>query len=100
MSRSSGSKREAGSFGRRRILAGIGASGVAAAVAVFGRSGAADAIPGYGCCNLQYRPTVSVSSCLSGKHYVWYCGLNELQCQCCEVKDSSGSNIRSAYTCY
>jgi len=100
VSRSTGSKQGSGSFGRRRILAGIGASGVAAAVAVFGRSGPADAIGGYGCCNLQYPPSVSVSSCLNGRHYVWYCGLNELQCQCCEVKDPYGNNIRSAYTCY
>ena len=100
MSQSGGSKGMAENVGRRRILAGIGASGLAAAVAVFGRSGAANAIPGFGCCNLAFTPTGSVSSCLNGNHYVWYCGLNELQCQCCEVKNSSGSYTRSAYTCY
>jgi len=103
MSRSGGLKRTAEGLGRRRILAGVGASGLAAAIAVFGRSGSAAAAPSYryGCCNLAFAPSGTLSSCLSGSHYVWYCGLNELQCECCEVKGGpNGAYSRSVYTCY
>ncbi|MBF9132831.1 hypothetical protein I0C86_28310 [Plantactinospora sp. S1510] len=86
--------------GRRRIFAGIGASGLAAAVAVFGRSGPAAAAYAYACCSLEFHPTMSVSACKSGSHYVWHCWhAGYVRCQCCEAKDSYGHTVASAYSC-
>jgi hypothetical protein len=85
---------------RRRLLGGLGASGLAAAVAVFGRSSAASAKYHVACCDLEFAPTRTISSCLSGRHYVWHCWhAGYVRCQCCEVKDPYGATIASAYSC-
>jgi hypothetical protein len=75
--------------GRRRLLAGAGASGLAAAMAVFGRGTPAFAA-NWHCCNLVHNPpNMSFSSCTttSGSYdhyYNWYCTERYLRCQCCE----------------
>jgi hypothetical protein len=85
---------------RRRIFAGIGASGIATAVAVFGRSTPASADYTYACCHLSFRPTYTVAQCKSGNHYIWYCWhAGYVRCQCCEVKDGYGYDVASAYSC-
>ncbi|GAA1027632.1 hypothetical protein GCM10009557_09780 [Virgisporangium ochraceum] len=81
-------KQENGRPRRRRVLGGLGATGLAAAVAVFGRSGPAAAKYNVACCHLEYAPTRTISSCLSGR-----------RCQCCEVKDPYGATVASAYSC-
>jgi len=77
------------SVGRRRLFAGVGAGGLAAAVAVFGRGAPAFAT-NYGCCNLvHYPPNMSLSECkyTSGSYtwyYNWTCTSGRQTCQCCE----------------
>jgi hypothetical protein len=86
--------------GRRRLLGGVGAGGLAAAVAVFGRSAPAFA-GNYRCCNLVYNPpNMSISECkyTSGSYtsyYNWYCSSGYLQCQCCEHKVYTGGSWRT-----
>jgi hypothetical protein len=97
---SENNRSEPGRVRRRRFLSGVGATGLAAAVAVFGRSTAASATYNVGCCTLQFTPTKTIAQCLAGRHYVWYCShAGYVQCQCCEVKNSSGNNIASAWKC-
>jgi hypothetical protein len=84
---------------RRRLLGGLGATGVAAAVAVFGRSTPASAY-NVACCHLDLPPTWSVSRCRGVPHYVWHCWhAGYVRCQCCEAKDPYGATIASAYSC-
>jgi hypothetical protein len=76
-------------IGRRRLLAGAGASGLAAAMTVFGRPGAALAA-NYRCCNLAiHPPNISMSSCKNVSqekwtYYVWTCTGGGYRCSCCE----------------
>jgi hypothetical protein len=91
-------------IGRRRLLAGAGASGLAAAVTVFGRPGAALAA-NYGCCNLVYSPpNISMSSCKNVSqekftYYLWKCTTSSGRtCYCCEHK-VYGTTTGSAATC-
>jgi len=87
--------------GRRRLLGGLGAGGLAAAAAIFGRSSPAHAA-NWQCCNLVYAPpNISMSACLSARHYVWTCSMGSggLWCQCCERYSSSGSINGSAGSC-
>jgi hypothetical protein len=76
-------------IGRRRLLAGAGASGLAAAITVFGRPGAAFA-DNYHCCNLIFSPpNISMSSCKNVSqekfsNYIWVCNRNGYRCSCCE----------------
>jgi hypothetical protein len=91
--------------GRRRILAGAGASGLAMAAAVFGHSSPASAA-NWACCTLVFvPPNVSYSNCVSGPHYVWQCTFGTVgpvyRYNCCEKKNGSGTIIGSAtrYTC-
>ena len=95
-----GIEKKVGQVRRRRLLGGVGASGVAAAIAVFGRSGPAAAYD-YACCHLQFHPTWSISGCLNTYHYVWHCWhAGYVRCQCCEVKNyAGGPNVASAYSC-
>ena len=93
------------SMGRRRLLAGIGASGLAAAIAVFGRGTAAQAA-NYGCCTLIYNPpNMSLGSCQSVRsenegYYTWYCSINNNRdCACCEHY-RYGRVVGSAGVCY
>ena len=98
-------RRTTGRFGRRRVLGGIGASGLAAAVAVFGKGSPAFAGNWY-CCNLIFHPpNMSMSACQSShgeneSWYTWTCARSaSLDCACCEHK-RYGSTVGSAGTCY
>lgn len=77
------------SVGRRRLLSGVGAGGLAAAVAVFGRSTPSFAA-NWHCCNLIHNPpNMSLSECkyTSGSYtyyYNWTCRDGSKTCQCCE----------------
>jgi hypothetical protein len=88
---------------RRRFLAGVGASGLATAAVMFGRSTPAFAVSA-GCCNLCYSPG-DFNSCDQGTHYLWACayGSEFLYCYCCE-HGTTGDNCNgvtfSAYTCH
>ncbi|MBE1492784.1 hypothetical protein [Plantactinospora soyae] len=91
--------------GRRKVLAGVGASGLAMAAAVFGRSTPAQAA-NHACCTLVFvPPNVSYASCTSGRHYVWQCTFGTVgpvyRYNCCEKMNSAGKTIGSAtrYTC-
>jgi len=86
---------------RRRLLAGVGASGLAAAAAVFGRGTPAHAA-NWGCCDLWFAPpNISYSECVSrSSHWVWQCTFGTVgpiyRYQCCEVSIPSGSIVASA----
>jgi hypothetical protein len=73
--------------GRRRMMARMGAGGLATAVAVFARTPSASA-SNYGCCHLaHYPPTLAYNTCpgTSG-HYVWSCTRSGGgYCECCET---------------
>lgn len=90
-------------IGRRRLLAGAGASGLAAAVTVFGRPDAALAAY-YRCCNLVFSPpNISMSSCKNVSqekftYYIWTCSGGGYRCSCCEHK-VYGTTTGSAATC-
>jgi hypothetical protein len=85
--------------GRRRFLTGLGASGLAAAVATFVKADPALATYGYGCCTLAL-PSGSISYCRAHATYIWYCAKSaSFDCECCEVK-SGGSYTHSAGRCY
>ena len=90
--------------GRRRLLAGAGASGLAVAIAVFGRATAAQAYS-YGCCGLAMAPNMTLSACQTshGENewwYTWYCALsNNRDCACCEHY-RYGNIVGSAGLCY
>jgi hypothetical protein len=72
--------------GRRRFLAGVGASGLATAGVVFGFATPASALVSYQCCNLCCSPSHTLSECESGSYYVWECTTSGgyLYCNCCE----------------
>jgi hypothetical protein len=88
--------------GRRRILAGLGTTGLAASAAVFGGRGIANAAPlactGGGCCNLaNCPPNTSWSYCNAHASYIWYCDVSgTTMCACCET----AGDVKSAVTCY
>ncbi len=91
-----------GRTGRRRFLAGLGATGLASAVTVFGTRTAAEAAgpnSNYGCCNLAH-PLESYSTCATRYSYIWYCYPNK-NCQppCCDCCEDDSHN-RSAYQCF
>ncbi len=86
---------------RRRILGGIGASGLAAAGVVFGRPTAAYAVK-TGCCNTCHKPSISVSKCRTyGGHYLWACTQSaSISCLCCESRGGGCSyTVSSAVSC-
>jgi hypothetical protein len=87
---------------RRGLLAKIGASGLIASAAVFGRSTPAFA-GNYGCCNLAHPPGTNLSTCQNGPNYTWGCALSNtpprVVCYCCEVIGNSGGYVASAYSC-
>jgi hypothetical protein len=86
---------------RRRLLTGVGASGLAAAAAVFGRGTPAEAA-NWGCCDLYYAPpNMSYSTCTSSaRHWVWQCTFGTVgpiyRYNCCEVTTPYGSYVGSA----
>jgi hypothetical protein len=75
-------------IGRRRILGGIGAGGLAAAATVFGFASPASAATIYGCCHLTCKPTGhTLKQCEAGTQYfyVWSCTESSGKtCHCCE----------------
>lgn len=83
-------------IGRRRILGGIGASGLAAAVATFAQSTPAFAVY-QGCCGLAHPPgdpkNVSYSNCQSHGGYIWTCASGTLSCACCEYPGDTHSGF-------
>lgn len=84
---------------RRSFIKLFGAGALGTSAVIFGPAEAAMA-GNYGCCNLAFAPTVSVSSCRSGSNYTWYCQSTPTRgCTCCEVKNSSGQFVKSAYAC-
>ncbi len=94
-------EKKAGQVRRRRLLGGVGASGIAAAMAVFGRSSPAAATYNVACCHLTWSPTKTISQCLAATyHYVWHCWhAGYVRCQCCEIENSKGVDLYSAYSC-
>ena len=85
--------------GRRRFLAGVGATGLAVAAATFGRSTPAFAAT-QGCCHLTYPPGndcyTSYTTCSSNAAYIWICTWNTRPpqtCHCCESKANSNDHI-------
>jgi hypothetical protein len=86
--------------GRRRFLAGIGATGLAVATATFIRPTAAFAA-NYGCCNLAHPPGdpnfVSYSYCQAHAAYIWTCRNPSIPvlCKCCET----AGNAKSSASC-
>lgn len=96
--RPAGTDRES-AVGRRGFLSGLGASGLAVAIAVFGRSSPAVADIGIQCTRVQCCcicsgvRRVSYLECINcGRTYVWQCtqpdGRNA--CRCCECGNTSG----------
>jgi hypothetical protein len=80
-------------LGRRRFLSGVGASGLATAMAVFGSATPASALVAAGCCNLCRSRSGTFAQCSSGTHYVWSCSIGGsafLHCTCCEHGAKSG----------
>jgi hypothetical protein len=88
---------------RRRILGGIGASGLAAAGVIFGRPTAAFATVAVECCHLCHQPSVSIATCnATSGHYTWGCErTSAIYCLCCETKSGGcPSGVKSAVSCY
>ena len=89
-------------LGRRRILSGVGASGLMAAAGIFASSSPAAAADNDGCCNLANKPGsagyVSRAYCTDHMDYVWVCSTEPgyLRCSCCET----AGNKQSSYWCY
>ena len=83
--------------GRRRILAGIGASGLAAAVATFSRATSASAAGDQGCCGLENPPGDpnfrSYSWCQARASYIWNCTVGTRDCACCETAGNQFSGF-------
>jgi hypothetical protein len=86
--------------GRRRFLAGVGATGLAVATATFGRSTPAFAATSEGCCDLTHPPGndcyTSYTTCSADAAYIWVCTWNvrpPQTCHCCESKAHSNDHI-------
>ena len=87
-----------GRFARRGFLGTLGAGGLTAASALFGRGQAAYAICNTNCCNLAVCPNISYATCSAHAYYIWYCSANAyLHCSCCE--STYGGYQRSAANC-
>jgi hypothetical protein len=69
---------------RRSFLRRLGASGLAASAAVFGRADADEAVYARGCCNLGF-PARNWNECKKWCNYTWRClsGCCSV-CRCCE----------------
>lgn len=73
-------------FARRGFLGALGAGGLTAASAVFGRSEPAYAICRSNCCNLLVCPDISMTTCRNNADYIWGCSMSAfLHCVCCEA---------------
>ncbi|MEV8516506.1 hypothetical protein [Dactylosporangium sp. NPDC051484] len=84
--------------GRRRLLAGLGASALVTSVAIFGGKAKEASAAGSGpaCCNLAHYPAnTTYSNCHANAAYIWYCTDTGgfLHCACCET---SGNALSAA----
>jgi hypothetical protein len=89
-------------LGRRGLIRGIGAGGLAAAAAVVvGQRPAEAAITPqqYLCCNLAEQPTFPYSVCRDHASYIWGCYSGSQFCQCCEWYRKNEKTI-SSISCY
>lgn len=81
-------------IGRRGFMSGVGATGLTAAIAVFGRTPAANAAyTRAACCNLcSGVPGMTYLDCLNcSPYYVWQCQVDsDSSCRCCECGNGSG----------
>ncbi|MEV4678421.1 MULTISPECIES: twin-arginine translocation signal domain-containing protein [Actinomadura] len=90
--------RATGRWARRGFLGALGAGGLTAASAVFGRSEPAYAICKQNCCNLAVCPNVSMTTCRNNMDYLWGCAMSAyLHCSCCEAYYSGKQH--SAFEC-
>jgi hypothetical protein len=92
-----------GGAGRRTFLAGIGATGLAAAATIFGRATPASALVNAGCCTLCYSPSSShtMAQCESGTYYRWSCNYSGgVYCDCCEHGTLGDNCIGVTYSKY
>ncbi|TDC69474.1 twin-arginine translocation signal domain-containing protein [Actinomadura sp. GC306] len=88
----------AGRFARRGFLGALGAGGLTAASAVFGKSEPAYALCKKNCCNLYVCPNISISTCRANADYIWGCAMSAyLHCSCCEAHYSGKQH--SAFEC-
>jgi hypothetical protein len=83
-------------FARRGFLGTLGAGGLTAASAVFGKSTPAYAVCYRNCCALAWCPSVTFEFCSTrSSPYIWNCSASTtLWCRCCEA-----GYMTSAYTC-
>lgn len=87
--------------GRRALLGGAGASGLAMAAAVFGRSTPA-AAANYGCCQLAFNPpNISYTTCANANYnYIWNCLYGTVgpiyRYSCCERYTNSSRTTYNA----
>lgn len=73
-------------IGRRRLLARLGTTGLAASMGVFAARAPAKASAAAMCCDLTNFPAnSSYDFCHERAAYIWYCSLSAyLHCSCCE----------------
>lgn len=81
---------------RRRLLASLGASGLAAAAMIFGHTTDAAALYPYGCCELIYPDNVDFSRCEFYGEYTWICQYGAQECYCCEWYAQNASSYHCA----
>lgn len=83
---------------RRGFLGTLGAGGLTAASAVFGKSASAYGVCHRECCTLEVCPNITMATCRANAYYVWSCVVSPRRgCSCCESK--FGGFQRSAYSC-
>jgi hypothetical protein len=83
---------------RRGFFGTLGAGGLTAASALFGRSTPAYAICNRECCALLVCPNVSMATCRANQDYIWSCAASPRRgCSCCEAYYSGKQH--SAYSC-
>ena len=78
----------------RRTFGKVGVTGLAAAAAVVGTGGRAEALVPYFCCNLVYKPTWPYSGCSTNASYIWGCYSGAEFCRCCENYPKKKSSVR------
>ncbi|MFD4949379.1 hypothetical protein ACFVYE_03150 [Streptomyces sp. NPDC058239] len=88
-------------LGRRKVLGGVGASGLMAAAGIF--AGAAPAAADSdNCCNLANKPGsagyTTMTYCRAHMSYLWGCSMSgTLHCSCCETAGNAKSSFECKY---